>query len=90
MTTLWRFLGLSPTRIQPKPIPSDDIYPVHRLDGNKTLRTIVIAWTLYFNDVLDPDKLHTSLSKLLEIGGWKKIGGRLRLKVRFLRLVFSF
>jgi hypothetical protein len=82
MAALWRFLGLSPTRTQPNPVATDDIYPVHMLDGNKTLRTIVIAWTLCFNDVLDPDKLYTSLSKLLEIGDWRKIGGRLRLKVR--------
>ncbi|EEU38068.1 uncharacterized protein NECHADRAFT_48023, partial [Fusarium vanettenii 77-13-4] len=31
------------------------------------------------NDVLDPEKLHSSLAKLLEIGDWRKFGGRLRL-----------
>jgi hypothetical protein len=38
---------------------------------------------LRFNDVLDADKLHASLSRLLEIGDWKKVGGRLKLTVTF-------
>lgn len=62
-------------------VQTDDIYPVHMLDDTKTLRDIVVTWTLRFNDVLDPDKLQTSLSRLLEIGDWRKIGGRLRLNV---------
>ena len=78
---LWRLLGASPKRDAPSPIGSDDIYPVHMLDDTKTLRGIVVTWTLRFNDVLDANKLHTSLSRLLEIGDWRKVGGRLRLKV---------
>ncbi|OAA61972.1 Chloramphenicol acetyltransferase-like domain protein [Niveomyces insectorum RCEF 264] len=73
----WRRHGASP------PLPStesDDIYPVHMLDDTKTLRGIVVTWTLRFNDVLDANKLHASLARLLEIGDWKKLGGRLRLK----------
>ncbi|KFY99647.1 hypothetical protein V498_00599 [Pseudogymnoascus sp. VKM F-4517 (FW-2822)] len=50
------------------------------LDDNKVLNSIVVAWTLRFNDVLDPDRLHTSLSRLLEIGDWRKLGGRLTRK----------
>jgi hypothetical protein len=46
----------------------DDIYPVHVLDGSKTLRGIVVTWTLCFNDVLDADKLRNSLTKLLSMG----------------------
>jgi hypothetical protein len=34
-----------------------------------------------FNDVLDAEKLHDALSELLEIGDWRKLGGRLRFKV---------
>lgn len=78
--TLWRFLGAS-SRVAPPPVQSDDIYPVHMLDDTKSLRGIVVTWTLRFNDVLDAVKLHEALSKLLEIGDWRKIGGRLRLKV---------
>lgn len=55
----------------------DDVYPLFMLDDNKTLHGIVITWTLRFNDVLDADRLHTSLCKLLEIGDWRKLGGRL-------------
>ena len=64
-------------------VETDDVYPVHMLDDNKTLRGIVVTWTLHFNDVLDPEKLHSSLSRLLDIGDWRKVGGRLRLKVSF-------
>lgn len=77
-----RFLtGPSQQRTQPPLQSGDTVYPVHMLDESKTIRDIVVAWTLRFDDVLDADKLHTSLSLLLEIGDWKKIGGRLRLKV---------
>ncbi|KAF2183729.1 hypothetical protein K469DRAFT_540913, partial [Zopfia rhizophila CBS 207.26] len=52
---------------------SDDIYPLHMLDDTKTYRDIVVTWTLRFNDVLGADNLYTSLSKLLEMGDWKKL-----------------
>jgi len=84
MDTLRRLIGASPARIPPPPVESDDVYPIHMLDDSKTLKSIVVTWTLCFNDVLDADKLHTSLSALLEIGDWRKVGGRLRLKVRSL------
>lgn len=61
--------------------PDDIIYPVHALDDTKTFRSLLLAWTICFNDVLDANKLRCSLAKLLEIGDWRKIGGRLRLKV---------
>lgn len=65
----------------PSPYDNDIIYPVHTLDDTRTLRSILITWTLCFNDVLDAEKLRSSLARLLEIGDWRKIGGRLRLKV---------
>ncbi|CAG5155409.1 uncharacterized protein ALTATR162_LOCUS3648 [Alternaria atra] len=64
----------------PDPYADDDVYPVHVLDDTKTFRSILITWTLCFNDVLDADKLESSLAKLLETGDWRKLGGRLRLK----------
>ncbi|KAL4876508.1 hypothetical protein BJY04DRAFT_222989 [Aspergillus karnatakaensis] len=78
MDPLRRLLGFSPPK-PPSRIETDEIYPVHLLDDTKTLRGIVVTWTLRFNDVLDADKLHASLSRLLEIGDWRKVGGRLRL-----------
>ena len=83
MAALWRLLGVSPARSPPPLVESDDVYPVHMLDDTKTLRDIVVTWTLRFNDVLDGEKLYASLSRLLEIGDWRKVGGRLRLKVGF-------
>ena len=82
MAALMRFLvGAPGTRTPPPAQDSDIVYPVHMLDDSKTLRNIVVAWTLRFDDVLDADKLRVSLSQLLEISDWKKLGGRLRLKV---------
>jgi hypothetical protein len=59
------------------------------LDDTKTLRNIVVTWTLQFNDVLDPELLHISLLRLLEIGDWRKVGGRLRLWVCCI-LIFNY
>jgi len=86
MDGLKQLIGLAPARSSFPPVETDDVYPVHMLDDTKTLRDIVIAWTLRFNDVLDAEKLHGSLSRLLEIGDWRKAGGRLRLKVGSLLL----
>ncbi|KAK1754792.1 hypothetical protein QBC47DRAFT_226401 [Echria macrotheca] len=79
MDALRRLLGASPAR-SPTRVDTDDVYPLHMLDDTRTLRGIVVTWTLRFNDVLDADKLHASLSTLLEIGDWRKLGGRLRLR----------
>ncbi|KAK5651414.1 hypothetical protein OQA88_12502 [Cercophora sp. LCS_1] len=79
MDTLRRLLGASPARTPPSRVETDEVYPLHMLDDTKTLRGIVVTWTLRFNDVLDPEKLHASLSRLLDIGDWRKLGGRVRL-----------
>lgn len=62
-----------------------DIYPLYPFDSDKTNRCFV-SWLMRFNDVLDPEQLNNALARLLEIGDWKKLGGRLRWKVR----VFSW
>jgi len=80
MDALRRLIGAPPARSAPARVETDEIYPLHMLDDTKTLRGIVVTWTLRFNDVLDANKLHTSLSDLLEIGDWRKLGGRLRLR----------
>jgi len=74
-----RFIGVPPASSAPPRVETDDVYPLHMLDDTKTLRGIIVTWTLRFNDMLDADKLHASLCKLLEIEDWRKIGGRLRL-----------
>jgi hypothetical protein len=76
-----RLLGQAPKDNATFIFEDDDVYPVHTLDDSPTMRSILITWTICFNDVLDADKLQSSLSSLLEIGDWKKLGGRLRMKV---------
>jgi hypothetical protein len=81
MEALQRLLGAAPARQPPPRVDTDDVYPVHMLDDSKTLRGIIVTWTIVFNDVLDAEKLHAALTRLLEMGDWRKVGGRLRLKV---------
>lgn len=81
MAALLSMLGVTPAKVLPTLVASDEVYPLHMLDDTKTYRNIVVSWTLRFNDVLDATRLQASLSKLLEIGDWKKLGGRLRLQV---------
>jgi len=74
----------SPGNKTPQRIHDGDIvYPLYTLDNAKFLRDYTIAWTLRFDDVLDADKLHDSLSRLVAIDGWRMFGGQLRLKVTF-------
>lgn len=70
--------GLAPA------FPDDHVFPVHAMDDTKTMRSILLAWTLCFNDVLDANKLQSSLAELFEIGDWRKLGGRLRLDVSYI------
>lgn len=60
----------------------DEIYPVHFIDQGGIIRQSIINYTFRYHAVLDPGKLRDSLVQLLEIGDWRKLGGRLRLNVR--------
>ncbi|KAI5463902.1 hypothetical protein BGZ63DRAFT_423205 [Mariannaea sp. PMI_226] len=55
----------------------DDVYPVHLFDGAK-FQYFIPTMFLRFNDVLDPAKIKTSLATVLDIGDWRKLGGRFR------------
>ncbi|KAF4951702.1 hypothetical protein FSARC_12853 [Fusarium sarcochroum] len=79
MNTIKGLLGLNPQQNQLPKFEGDDVYPTALLDDTKSFRDMILYWTFHFNDVLDPDKLHTSLARLLEIGDWKKLGGRQRI-----------
>lgn len=81
MAFFQRLIKGAPAKAATPLYDDDDVYPVHMLDNTKTLKDIVVTWTLRFDDVLNADMLHASLSRLLEIGDWRKVGGRLRLKV---------
>ncbi|KAK1981334.1 hypothetical protein LZ30DRAFT_592953 [Colletotrichum cereale] len=72
-------VGARTKRIQVPKVATDDVYPVHFFDDTKPFREMLLNWTLRFDDVLDAEKLHVSLAKLLDIGDWRKLGGRMRL-----------
>ncbi|KAH8696647.1 hypothetical protein BGW36DRAFT_278848, partial [Talaromyces proteolyticus] len=57
----------------------DYVYPVHLLDGT-LIQHVIYSGFFLFNDVLDAQKIHDALLALLQIGDWKKLGGRLRYK----------
>ncbi|RDA91799.1 hypothetical protein CP533_2804 [Ophiocordyceps camponoti-saundersi (nom. inval.)] len=61
-------------------LDDDDVYPLHAFDDANHNRKL-LSWLMRFNDVLDADRLHDSLARLLEIGDWRKLGGRLKLKI---------
>lgn len=62
--------------------PDDVVYPVHTLDGCKA-NHVATGWVLRFDDVLDAEKLRSSLVRTLEIGDWKKLGGKIRRGVSY-------
>ncbi|KAF3761042.1 hypothetical protein M406DRAFT_296579 [Cryphonectria parasitica EP155] len=63
---------------RPARVPTDEVIPMYDFDSRPQIRDIIIGWTLRFDDILDADKLHVALVRLLEIGDWRKLGGRLR------------
>jgi hypothetical protein len=56
----------------------DEVYPTTLVDNTQGPRDIVLGWIMHFNDVLDADKLHDALARLVDTGDWRKLGGRLR------------
>lgn len=59
-------------------VEDDEIFHTGVFDNLDGMPDMVIDWTLCFNDVLDAEKLHNSLCRLLQTGDWKKLSGRLR------------
>lgn len=82
MSFLSRILGLAPKRQQPERVPTDEVVPMHLFDDVSYLHGYNLIWTFKFNDVLDADMLGRSLAELFQSEGWRKLGGRLRKKVR--------
>ena len=62
-------------------VPTDEVIVAHPMDNNPSVRGMVMGCGYRFNEVLDCDKIHESLARLLDIGHWRKLGGRLRLNV---------
>jgi hypothetical protein len=72
--------GQKPAR--PAIIPTDTIISMHSLDDTSFLRSLVLDFTLRFDDALDPEKLSAALVRLMELGNWRKLGARLRMNVK--------
>ncbi|KPM39272.1 hypothetical protein AK830_g7296 [Neonectria ditissima] len=64
-------------KLAPK-VPTDEVVPVHLFDSTTALRGCILVWMLRFDEILDPEKLHTSLSRVFQREGWHKLGGRYR------------
>ncbi|OHF02037.1 hypothetical protein CORC01_02616 [Colletotrichum orchidophilum] len=70
------------SRVKPKApatVATDTVIPLNANDDNVFNRAIAMAFMMRFDDVLDPERLHSSLTKLLDREGWRKLGARLRL-----------
>lgn len=55
-------------------------YPVYAVDGYGPNR-LLLSSSMLFNDVIDAQVLKTSLERLIQIGEWRKLAGRLQEKV---------
>ncbi|KAK2757087.1 hypothetical protein FQN54_005056 [Arachnomyces sp. PD_36] len=59
--------------------PQDvDIYPLYPFDRDKSFDDMHMAWMFRANARLDPEMLGSSLSRLLQIGEWRKFAGRFK------------
>lgn len=66
----------------PPTVPTDSIIPVSYGDDDEHTNGLSFDITWRFENVLDAAKLRVALSRLLEIGDWRKLGARLRRNVR--------
>lgn len=81
MSFITSVLGFGAKKPTPERVPSDEVVPMHLFDDVPYLRGYTLMWTFRIDDVLDADMLASSLSELFKSDGWRKLGGRLRLKV---------
>ena len=63
------------------PTTTDTVVRMHYFDDNAINRSVVLYITLRFDTVLVPELLRNGLERLSQIGGWKKLGARLRATV---------
>ncbi|KAJ3473630.1 hypothetical protein NLG97_g10208 [Lecanicillium saksenae] len=56
----------------------DEVFALNWLDASKEHAGMVVKTTLWFNDKLDPELLHSSLSQLIQKPTWRKFAGRVR------------
>lgn len=65
----------------PAKVPTDTVVPFRFWDNSSVLRMICMDFTFCFEDVLDASKLKNALERLLEIGEWRQLGARVRMRV---------
>ncbi|KAI9147834.1 lysR family regulatory protein [Paramyrothecium foliicola] len=76
-TTMGLFSSTSQGRA-PNKVATDEVVPLGQFDDTMVFRSLVMKMLCRFDDVLDAEKLHAALVKLLSRPGWRKMGGRLR------------
>lgn len=67
----------------PPRVVTDRIVPLHFFDDTIVWRSFVLYSLFVFDCVLDAEKLHASLGRLVNKDGWWKLGARLRRNVGF-------
>ncbi|KAF2771089.1 lysR family regulatory protein [Teratosphaeria nubilosa] len=67
-----------PPRQKPPKVPSDTVIPFHFLDDQLYAKALILHLTYRFDGVLDVGKLKGALERLVELEGWRKLGGRVR------------
>lgn len=69
---------------QPAPahVATDTVFPLKFLDDSIINRAFVMNPLYIYDDLLDVDKLRSSLERLVQREGFRKLGARLRKNVR--------
>lgn len=63
----------------------DEVVPFRFWDEQDVPQKLVLEFTYRFDDVLDAEKLKSSLERLLEIGEWRGLGARFKKNVSHVR-----
>lgn len=75
---LWA--SLFRARISPI-VETDEVLPLTLIDNIAAARNAILSEVIRFDQVLDVVKLRDGLTELIDKRGWRKLGGRLRLRV---------
>ena len=57
--------------------PTDRVLPLHFFESSLLVQNSNMAVSMVFDEVLDPEKLKSSLENLVKRDGWQRLGGRL-------------
>lgn len=69
-------------RKAPAKVPTDIVVPIRFWDDTTVLRSFVMYNLSRYDAAMDPEKLRSSLERLVARRGWRKLGARLRKNVR--------